>query len=144
MVNFRTVYRAKSPDGCDSFGDEGSPYGWFSTWKVISTRISAGSDIVFRNENPVEKNISLERDGTYMEGFDPVQRGEVGDMTAGLRSARGPKNLPNVSRRNLRSSGKKTVSRVLSGGTPARCCNGLRREDRCGRTLLSVRRPPLL
>jgi hypothetical protein len=43
-----------------------------------------GSDIVFKNENPAEKNISLERDGTYMEGFDPVQRGNVGDMTAGL------------------------------------------------------------
>src|SRR6266851_7941393 len=43
-----------------------------------------GSDIVFKNEDPAEKNISLERDGTYMEGFDPVQRGKVGDMTAGL------------------------------------------------------------
>jgi len=43
-----------------------------------------GSDIVFKNESPADKNISLERDGTYMEGFDPVQRGTVGDMTAGL------------------------------------------------------------
>ena len=41
MVNFRTAYRAKSPDGCDSFGDEGSPYGSLSTWQAISTRISA-------------------------------------------------------------------------------------------------------
>jgi hypothetical protein len=41
MVNFRTEYRAKSPDGCDSFGGEGSPYGSFSTWQEISTRISA-------------------------------------------------------------------------------------------------------
>jgi hypothetical protein len=43
-----------------------------------------GSDIVFKNEDPADKNTSLERDGTYMEGFDPVQRGKVGDMTAGL------------------------------------------------------------
>ena len=43
-----------------------------------------GSDIVLKNENPADRNISLERGGTYMEGFDPVQRGTVGDMTAGL------------------------------------------------------------
>src|SRR6266852_5703701 len=43
-----------------------------------------GSDIVFKNEDPADKNISLGRDGTYMDGFDPVQRGTVGDMTAGL------------------------------------------------------------
>ena len=43
-----------------------------------------GSDIVLKNDNPTDGNISLERDGTYMEGFDPVQRGTVGDLTAGL------------------------------------------------------------
>jgi len=43
-----------------------------------------GSDIALKNDAPTDKNISLERDGTYMEGFDPVQRGTVGDMTAGL------------------------------------------------------------
>jgi hypothetical protein len=43
-----------------------------------------GSDIVLKNDAPAEKNTSLERDGTYMEGFAPVQRGTVGDMTAGL------------------------------------------------------------
>jgi hypothetical protein len=43
-----------------------------------------GSDIVLKNDKPTDGNISLERDGTYMEGFDPVQRGTVGDMTAGL------------------------------------------------------------
>ena len=43
-----------------------------------------GSDIVLRNDAPADKNISLERDDTYMEGFDPMQRGTVGDMTAGL------------------------------------------------------------
>ena len=42
-----------------------------------------GSDIVFKNEDPADTNTSLERDGTYMEGFDPMQRGKVGDMTAG-------------------------------------------------------------
>ena len=43
-----------------------------------------GSDIVLKNDHPFDGNISLERKGTYMEGFDPVQRGTVGDMTAGL------------------------------------------------------------
>jgi len=36
-----------------------------------------GSDIVLRNDMPTDKNISLERDGTYMEGFDPLQRGKT-------------------------------------------------------------------
>jgi hypothetical protein len=43
-----------------------------------------GSDIVLKGDAPTDRNISLERDGTYMDGFDPVQRGPVGDMTAGL------------------------------------------------------------
>src|SRR5229473_1708670 len=43
-----------------------------------------GSDIVLRNDAPADRNISLEMDGTYMDGFDPVQRGTVGDMTAGF------------------------------------------------------------
>ena len=43
-----------------------------------------GSDIVLKGDALADKNTSLERDGTYMEGFDPVQRGKVGDMTAGL------------------------------------------------------------
>jgi hypothetical protein len=43
-----------------------------------------GSDIVLKNDAPTDKNIWLERDGTYMEGFAPVQSGTVGDMTAGL------------------------------------------------------------
>jgi hypothetical protein len=38
-----------------------------------------GSDIVLKNDDPADTNTSLERDGTYMEGFDPVQRGTVGD-----------------------------------------------------------------
>src|ERR1700687_5416482 len=42
------------------------------------------SDIVLKNDAPSDRNISLERDGTYMDGFDRVQRGKVGDMTAGL------------------------------------------------------------
>jgi len=43
-----------------------------------------GSDIVLKNDAPADKNTSLYRKGTYMEGFDPVQRGTVGDMTAGI------------------------------------------------------------
>src|SRR5712691_8873058 len=43
-----------------------------------------GSDIVLKGDAPTDKNISLERDGTYMDGFDPMQRGTVGDMTTGF------------------------------------------------------------
>jgi hypothetical protein len=43
-----------------------------------------GSDIVLKNGEPTDKNISLEWGDTYMDRFDPVQRGTVGDMTAGF------------------------------------------------------------
>ena len=43
-----------------------------------------GSDIVLKNDHPSDEDDSVEKDGTYMEGFDPQQRGTVGDMTAGL------------------------------------------------------------
>ena len=43
-----------------------------------------GSDVVLKNDDPVERDISFGKHRTYMEGFDPVQRGTVGDMTAGL------------------------------------------------------------
>src|SRR5216684_2107856 len=43
-----------------------------------------GSDIVLKNDEPADKNISLEWGDTYMDRFDPVQRGTVGDMTAGF------------------------------------------------------------
>src|SRR5713101_2192917 len=43
-----------------------------------------GSEIELKGDAPADRNISLERDGTYMDGFDPEQRGTVGDMTAGF------------------------------------------------------------
>jgi len=43
-----------------------------------------GKVIRLSNPSPSEKNESLEREGTYMEGFSPVQKGTVGDITAGL------------------------------------------------------------
>jgi len=43
-----------------------------------------GKVIRLRNPNPSEKNEHLEREGTYMEDFSPVQMGTVGDLTAGL------------------------------------------------------------
>ncbi len=43
-----------------------------------------GKVIRLSNPNPSEKNEHLEREGTYMEGFSPVQHGQVGDLTAGL------------------------------------------------------------
>jgi len=43
-----------------------------------------GADIELSNSDPSDKNEALGgREGTYMEGFAPVQRGSVGDMTAG-------------------------------------------------------------
>src|SRR6266849_1022770 len=43
-----------------------------------------GSDVVLKNDDPVERDISFGKYRTYTEGFDPMQRGTVGDMTAGL------------------------------------------------------------
>src|SRR5579872_6547272 len=43
-----------------------------------------GSDIVLKNRKPTDRNILLKMDSTYMLGFDPVQRGSTGDITAGL------------------------------------------------------------
>ena len=42
-----------------------------------------GADIELSNSDPSDKNESHGSGGTYMEGFAPMQRGKVGDMTAG-------------------------------------------------------------
>jgi hypothetical protein len=42
-----------------------------------------GKVIRLRNPEPSDKNDALDRQGTYMEGFSRVQRGESGDITAG-------------------------------------------------------------
>jgi hypothetical protein len=43
-----------------------------------------GKVIRLSNPHPSERNEHLEREGTYMEGFSPVQQGQVGDITAGV------------------------------------------------------------
>ena len=43
-----------------------------------------GKLIQFRNASPSDGHEELDREGTYMDGFNPLQRGQVGDMTAGL------------------------------------------------------------
>ena len=43
-----------------------------------------GKVIRLRNPSPVDRNELLGRDGTYMEGFAPIQKGEAGDITAGV------------------------------------------------------------
>lgn len=43
-----------------------------------------GKVIRLRNSSPSDRNDSLDRRGTYLEGFARVQRGAVGDMTTGL------------------------------------------------------------
>ena len=47
-----------------------------------------GKVIRLKNSTPLDRNQQLDRGGTYMRGFSPVQRGTVGDITAGL--PRGP------------------------------------------------------
>lgn len=43
-----------------------------------------GKVIRLKNESPSDENANLDRKGTYMEGFSPVQGGQVGDITAGI------------------------------------------------------------
>jgi hypothetical protein len=43
-----------------------------------------GKVIRLKNPNPSDRNTELGRDGTYMDGFSPMQCGTVGDITAGL------------------------------------------------------------
>jgi hypothetical protein len=43
-----------------------------------------GTLIRLRNPSPSDRNDGLERDGSYVDGMAPVQRGTVGDITAGL------------------------------------------------------------
>lgn len=50
-----------------------------------------GKVIRFSNPRPSDKNEHLEREGTYMEGFSPVQQGEAGDITAGVPVGLGDK-----------------------------------------------------
>ena len=44
-----------------------------------------GKVIRLKNPEPADKNeVELDRPGTHMEGFAPMQRGVVGDITAGI------------------------------------------------------------
>jgi hypothetical protein len=43
-----------------------------------------GRVIRLLNSQPSDRNGELDREGTYMEDFSPLQRGTVGDITAGL------------------------------------------------------------
>ena len=43
-----------------------------------------GKVIRLKNTEMSDKNGELRREGSYMEGFSPVQKGTVGDITAGL------------------------------------------------------------
>lgn len=43
-----------------------------------------GMAIRLHNDQPSDRNHEFDRGGTYMEGFASVQRGEVGDITAGI------------------------------------------------------------
>jgi hypothetical protein len=43
-----------------------------------------GTVIRLSSPAPSDRSASLDREGTYMDGFSAVQRGEIGDITAGL------------------------------------------------------------
>jgi hypothetical protein len=43
-----------------------------------------GKVIRLSNPHPSERNEHLERAGSYMEDFSPIQQGQAGDITAGL------------------------------------------------------------
>jgi len=43
-----------------------------------------GRVIRLSNPNPTDRNAGLDREGTYVEGLASMQRGEAGDITAGL------------------------------------------------------------
>ena len=43
-----------------------------------------GKVIRLSNPEPFDRNDTLDRNGTYMDGFARVQRGDAGDITAGL------------------------------------------------------------
>ena len=43
-----------------------------------------GKVIRFSNSSPSDRNEELDPEGTYMDGFATEQRGEVGDITAGI------------------------------------------------------------
>lgn len=43
-----------------------------------------GKIIRLKNASPADRNGALNRSGTYMKGFSALQRGEAGDITAGL------------------------------------------------------------
>jgi hypothetical protein len=43
-----------------------------------------GKVIRLSNPNPSDKNESLDRESTYMRGISAIQRGSVGNITAGL------------------------------------------------------------
>lgn len=44
-----------------------------------------GKRLRLYNPEPEERNDKLDREGTYMEGIAEEQKGEVGDITAGLK-----------------------------------------------------------
>lgn len=52
-----------------------------------------GKVIRLRNPGPADRNGSLGRRGTYMDGFARAQRGTVGDITAGLPLGRWTEDL---------------------------------------------------
>ena len=80
-----------------------------------------GKVIRFRNAEPSDEHIALDRVGTYMEGFACLQRGSVGDITAGLPL--GPWTDALAQRLITRNE-----LRLAEAGIEGRECERLRRE----------------
>jgi hypothetical protein len=84
-------------DGELNNGTPGKVTGWMRFFRRDMTPLRVTFDLVgdFRedihgrrirltNPQPSDENIALDRQGTYMEEFAPVQSGDAGDITAGL------------------------------------------------------------
>ena len=53
-----------------------------------------GKVIRLQNPHPADRNQQLHRSGSYMDGFLPVQEGQVGDITAGVPTGQGDDGKP--------------------------------------------------
>ena len=112
----------------------GKVTGWMRFFRRDMTPLRVSFDLVgdFRedihdrrirltNPHPSDENIALDRKGTYMEKFAPVQSGVAGDITAGLPLGTWSEELARDSLRKMRSSGTRSGFQQPSGKSAGRC-----------------------
>jgi hypothetical protein len=69
-----------------------------------------GALIRLSNLNPSDRNDQLERKGSYVDGLAPLQRGTLGDITAGLPLGTWTEELAKSSLRKMSLLGTNSVS----------------------------------